>query len=285
MPFRLFSLRPMLVFITDLDGTLLDDAYSWEPASPALNLLKQRGIPLVLCTSKTRAEVDPIRQRLGSPDPFIVENGGALYIPDGALPLKLHAPARRNRCSVIELGSPYSSLIQSLRQAAEESKCTVRGFHQMSLEEIGACCRMPPELAKLARQREYDEPFKILHGNPPDLLAAIEKQKMRWTRGGCFYHILGANDKAHCVNLLIHYYRTVFDSVITVGLGDGLNDAGFLRLVDYPLILQSPSSMELMKAVPRGRLCAGNSGPEAWNAAVMDTLNRLLPEPLSRPED
>ena len=267
----------MLVLITDLDGTLLDAGYSFESALPALELLKRWHIPLVLCTSKTRAEVEVIRRRLGNRDPFVVENGGALHIPDGCFPMDLSTPVRRGACAVIEFGDPYPELVESLRLASAESGCAVRGFHQMTFEEIAECCRMPPEAARLAKQREYDEPFKILDGDPRSLLAAIEKQKRRWTRGGRFYHILGANDKAHCVNLLIHYYRTAFDSVITVGLGDGPNDAGFLRLVDLPLILESSASKELTAAVPRGQLCPGDSGPEAWNAAVLDVVRRLMP--------
>jgi len=267
----------MIVFITDLDGTLLDANYSYEASLPALNLLKRLRIPLVLCTSKTRAEVEALRCRLGNRDPFIVENGGALYIPDGCLPVEINTAIRRGGCAIIEFGAPYLELVQTLRRASAESRCAVLGFHQMSIEEIAACCKMPPGEAHLAKQREYDEPFKILEGDPQSLFAAIERQKKRWTYGGSFYHVLGANDKAHCVNLLIHYYRTAFDPVITVGLGNGANDAGFLKLVDVPLVLESSASQELMAAIPRARLCMGAGGPEAWNEAVLDAVNRLLP--------
>jgi mannosyl-3-phosphoglycerate phosphatase len=127
--------------------------------------------------------------------------------------------------------------------------------------------------ASLAKEREYDEPFEILGGDGKLLTEAIEKQKKRWTHGGRFYHILGANDKAHCVNLLSHFYRKIFKNVVTVGLGDGLNDAGFLNLVDIPILLESAAIEDLKKAVPRGRRCSG-SGPQAWNAAVLETIDK-----------
>ena len=67
---------------SDLDGTLLDhDTYGYEPARPALDLISSKKIPLILCSSKTRAEMTGIRQQLKLEDPFIVENGGAVYIP------------------------------------------------------------------------------------------------------------------------------------------------------------------------------------------------------------
>ncbi len=267
----------MLVLITDLDGTLLDDGYSYQPALPALEALQRLHIPLVLCTSKTCAEAKAFRLRIGNRDPFIVENGGALYIPENCFPLDLNALIHRGGHAVIEFGQSYPELLQCLHQAAAESGCTVRGFQQMTVEEISLSCKMPLEAARLARQREYDEPFEILSGDPRRLIAAIEKRKKRCTRGGRFYHILGANDKSHCVNLLIHYYQRAFGPITTIGLGDGPNDAGFLKLVDVPLVMKSPASEELLTAVPHARLCPGNGGPADWNAAVLSALVKHLP--------
>ncbi len=71
-----------LVIFTDLDGSLLDaDTYRYDAARAALEELTACQVPLVLCTSKTRAEVEPLRQELGNTDSFIVENGGASIFP------------------------------------------------------------------------------------------------------------------------------------------------------------------------------------------------------------
>jgi predicted mannosyl-3-phosphoglycerate phosphatase (HAD superfamily) len=68
----------MDVVFSDMDGTLLEHStYSFAEAQPALDLLKSRGIPLDVCTSKTRSEVEFWRRLLGNKHPFIVENGGA----------------------------------------------------------------------------------------------------------------------------------------------------------------------------------------------------------------
>ena len=265
----------MLVFITDLDGTLLDKAYSCDGAKSALSLLSQLRIPLVFCTSKTRAEVEACRSTIGNEHPFIVENGGALYIPDCYFGRAINAPVRRNGYAVIEFGDCYSDLVKCLIDASEESNCSVRGFHQMSAEEVSGRCNLPLAAAHLAKKREYDEPFEILGGEKKKLTDAIEKQKKRWTRGGTFYHILGSNDKAHCVNLLTHFYTRICDRVVTVGLGDGLNDAGFLNLVDIPVLLQSPEIETLKKAVPRG-YSTKEPGPEGWNMAVHKIINQHL---------
>ena len=68
---------PETVIFTDLDGTLLDaDTFSFDPAEPALRLIRARSIPLILSSSKTRAEIEVYRKRLDNSHPFISENGG-----------------------------------------------------------------------------------------------------------------------------------------------------------------------------------------------------------------
>ncbi|SUH65795.1 mannosyl-3-phosphoglycerate phosphatase [Salmonella enterica subsp. enterica serovar Madelia] len=48
---------PLLIF-TDLDGTLLNShTFEWQPAAPWLTRLHESGVPVILCSSKTAAEM------------------------------------------------------------------------------------------------------------------------------------------------------------------------------------------------------------------------------------
>lgn len=49
--------RKIIIF-TDLDGTLLDVVYSYHAANEALHSIREQDIPLVICSSKTRAEIE-----------------------------------------------------------------------------------------------------------------------------------------------------------------------------------------------------------------------------------
>lgn len=74
--------KTFMFVITDLDGTLLDhETYSWAEASEAKEMLASRHIPLVMCSSKTVSEIQTFRASLEINYPFIVENGGAVYLP------------------------------------------------------------------------------------------------------------------------------------------------------------------------------------------------------------
>lgn len=75
------------LIISDLDGTLLDArTYSFEEARPALELIRRNDLPLILCSSKTRAELEVWRNRLENHHPFITENGGGIFIPERYFP-------------------------------------------------------------------------------------------------------------------------------------------------------------------------------------------------------
>jgi mannosyl-3-phosphoglycerate phosphatase len=259
----------MDVIFTDLDGTLLDaDTYSWEAARPALCRLKRDRIPWVLVSSKTRAEVELWRKRLGNEHPFVVENGGAAFLPSGYFPSAGAVTRRQDTYELIEWGVAYERLVADLRTASQISRCRVRGFHDMTPEEVAAVCDMTPEEAVLAKQREYDEPFLVLDPDRSDALTAvIAGLGRRWTKGGRFWHILGPNDKALAVQTLAELFGDRA-AVRTIGLGDGLNDAAFLQRMNVPVLMRSPRVAELRERVPRG-IVTERPGPAGWNDAVL----------------
>ena len=65
--------------VTDLDGTLMDENYDISPAKKTLKMLTELNIPVIPCTSKTASEVRFFRKENALTDPFIVENGAAIY--------------------------------------------------------------------------------------------------------------------------------------------------------------------------------------------------------------
>jgi len=252
----------MQVVFTDLDGTLLDHAsYAWEPARPALERLRERGIPWVFVTSKTRAETEHWRRLLANEHPYVVENGAAAYWPVGYFP--------REFGSALIWGLPYAEVVSGLAAAVREVGCRIRGFHQMSVEEVAAACGLPGELAVLAKQREFDEPFELVDREAEaELEAALARRRLRLSRGGRFYHASGRADKAGAVLALKGLYEQLGEPVRTIGLGDAWNDVEMLRIVDYPVIIRSAQSAQLAAELPHARLSPA-PGPAGWNAAIL----------------
>lgn len=77
------SLEETLLVFTDLDGTLLDfHTLDWQPAAPWLAKLRDKQIPVILCSSKTTAGMQDMQQELGLGGlPYIAENGAVIQ-PD-----------------------------------------------------------------------------------------------------------------------------------------------------------------------------------------------------------
>lgn len=264
----------MHIIFTDLDGTLLDhDTYSWRRAEAALAYLRELSIPVVFVTSKTRGEVEYWRGAIANQHPFIVENGGAAYIPAGYFPGP--APgAKRGDYHVVEWGTPHSQLVADLREAALSTRCPITAFHELTVEEVADLCELPFEQALLASKREYDEPFLVLdEERVPALLAAIESLGRRWTRGGRFWHILGANDKEVAVRALTTLFEQNYGDVTTTGFGDGLNDVDFLRSTARPVIVRSAQAEAVSAQVPDAMVTA-SAGPEGWSEAVFSLFAR-----------
>jgi len=265
---------PLLV-LSDLDGTLLDHTtYAFDAARAALERLRAARVPLVLCTSKSRAEVEPIRAALRNAHPFIVENGGGVCVPVGYFPFEIEGAERRGDYDVIPLGDPYAEVTRALSSASQASGVEVRGFADMNDDEVAVETGLALAEARLARRREFDEPFVVLEPDrAPELFAAIEREGKRWTTGGRFHHITGPSDKATAVRVLVGLYRRQLGGdVHTVGLGDAPNDAEFLREVDVPILIASSRVDQLRELVPAGRVTT-LEGPAGWNAAVLALLD------------
>ncbi|MGZ3494320.1 MAG: mannosyl-3-phosphoglycerate phosphatase [Thermodesulfobacteriota bacterium] len=266
-----------LVIFTDLDGTLLDrDTYSFEPAQPALHLILQRNIPLVLSSSKTRAEIELYRRKLENGHPFISENGGAIFIPKDYFSFQYPYNRETDGFFVLELGTFYLHIIEVLESIKRETGIPIKGFSDLTEKEISSLCGLNLDEAILAKRREYDEPF-LIEGGEKDvdiIKRKIEEKGMNYIWGGKFHHILGKNDKGKAVAILKEFYENQFFSIYTIGIGDSLNDLPMLLKVDRPILLDVGQGVlfESLSSIQNLTVMDG-SGPESWSRAILNIMN------------
>lgn len=266
------------VIFTDLDGTLLDrDTYSFEAARPALETVKKEGIPLIICTSKTRAETLFWWKALGLTEPFIIESGGAVVMPHKYF-VPLPAGAEKvNDMFLIPLGARYGEVLRGLKELKVYTGNAVQGFSDMSSEEVARETCLPLELAGLARQREFDEPFKFLRDEEryADRVADIaRKMGLSLTKADRFYHLHGDSNKGKAVKMLEKLLEKKLGRFKGIGIGDSEHDLYLLQEVDVPILLQrfDGSFDPVIKAVlPRAHFIPG-SGPKGWNKAILSLL-------------
>ncbi len=263
----------MRLIVTDLDGTLIDHhTYSAEPARPALDAAARAGVPVVLCSSKTLAEMTALARDLAlEPAPLIVENGGAIWFPPAWPAVAGATTSDQDEGSVLVLGARAEALRQLLPRVAADTGAALRGFSAMTDEEVARRTGLALPVASLARRRWYSEPF-VCEGDAD--LGALDRvaraHGARVTRGGRFFHLTGPTDKGRAVHAV---RATCPPDARLLGLGDAPNDIALLLAVDDAVIVPQPTGLhpDVVAAVPHARHAAA-PGPAGWRAAVVEWL-------------
>ena len=259
-----------LIF-TDLDGTLLDaNTYAFNEALPAIQFLKTKHIPVIPCTSKTHLEVLRIRGQLALADPFIVENGSAVFIPQGYFPQPVGETLMEGH-EVLILGRKHSEILQCFEKMRQNFKLKARGFSEMSAREIRDLTQLTLDEARLAKQRFFSEPFvceQDLLGNQA-LMEFLKEHNCRLLRGNRFYHLLGNSDKGKAVKTLHRLYEKIQKRKFrTLGLGDSKNDIDLLSAVDQPVLIKKPDYSYGIDLDLKNIYKTRHIGPAGWREAI-----------------
>ncbi len=241
------------VVFTDLDGTLLDHAtYSHAAAAPALDALRAARIPVVLCSSKTAAEIAPLHAALSlAPAPYVVENGAGIVWPGSTLADT--GSYARIRAAIAAMGAPF------------------RGFGDMTDAEVSDNTGLSMQDAALARQRRFSEPG-VWQGDPADLpafLEAVSKRGLVAKQGGRFLTLSEGGDKATAM-------KTVTDrlgSDWVIALGDAPNDAAMIQAANLGIVVANPHGPGIPPFADEAHIKRTTlPGPAGWNAAILDFL-------------
>jgi len=272
LPGKQRVLMKKIVIFTDLDGSLLHPrTYSFDAALPALNLINEKRISLVLCSSKTRAEIEAYRARLGNSHPFISENGGGIFIPGGYFLNGNIGEKKPATYHVVALGKPYEEIRKTFTDLRDLLRIKVKGFGDMNAEDIAELTGLTFEEASLAKLRDFGEPFVFEEGPREEFLEAIEENGLHWTEGR-LHHILGDNDKGKAVNILKGLFEGEVGKIHTVGLGDGFNDLPMLKEVDRPVLIPKEDGSYDPRVTLPNVIKAEGIGPTGWNKAIIDLL-------------
>ncbi len=256
---------PDIVVFSDLDGTLLDHrTYLYDAAQPALTRLRDSGIPLVLVTSKTAAEVAPLRAHMGFAHcPAIVENGGGVLEPFVERPVEHRS---------------HDRLLEDLASLPPELRGRFVGFSDMDAEDICRHTGLSLAAAQRAARRDFSEPG-LWQGNTAGrraFLQALAAKGMVAHQGGRFLTLSYGGDKGTRMLEIASRYR--HNGLLTIALGDAPNDAAMIAAADYGVIVHNPehAGPGPVEGEAEARVVrTGLAGPAGWNKAVIGLLDRL----------
>lgn len=261
------------VVFTDIDGTLIDlISGKYGESDKLIYTLRENNVPIVLCSAKTLAEQNKIRDDLGLMDPFIVENGGAIIIPKNYFDFQFDIEQTRIKEEqgyiIIELGESTREIRTKLAEIKKKLKIEFKGVADVSIEELSRLATMPIDYAKRMSEREYGETIlQIKKSDIPTFTTSIEKMGIKVIHGGRFFDVIMGTDKGKAVSILINLFRKKYRNQIKFfGVGDSANDASMLKLMDVPMVVQKPDSswseLEIKNVIRLKGI-----GPEGWKSA------------------
>lgn len=249
-----------LIF-TDLDGTLLDhNTYSTEDAKEMLEYIKTNNIPLIIVTSKTKQEILKLRKQLNINYPFIVENGAGIFIPED------------KEFEQINMGKNYSETLCFINQYRETFN--IKSFFDMSEKLISSLTGLDIENSRLAKKRDFTEPFIIEdESNIEKLRQESLKEGFDIIKGGRFYHLITKDqDKAHAVLKLKNIYEKKYNKKFkTIALGDGENDKTMLDVSDISILIKKVDGT-FIDYDKKNLIKTQAIGPKGWNEALKGIL-------------
>lgn len=275
-----------LILFSDLDGTLLHtETYRYDAVLPVIERLQARQVPVIPVTSKTRAEVESLIQEMGLRDPFVVENGSAIYIPRQGCPFALPEGEDQGPYRVLQLGVSYVMSRAGLKAIAQEVGRPLKGFGDLSIDQVQQLTGLTAQAAQQAKMREFTEPFLTPKNIASETLtAAVEAMGFRMVVGDRFSHLIGAAaGKGVAVHRLVSLYAPTLaadETIVTVGLGNSPNDLDMLDNVDHPVIMPGSTGPH-PRLAERGWAIAPQPAPEGWAIAVSQFLDSHSASPVN----
>jgi predicted mannosyl-3-phosphoglycerate phosphatase (HAD superfamily) len=246
-----------------------------------IDLLKEKNIPLILTSAKTRLEQNMVRKELGLSDPYVAENGGAVVIPKGYFSdsalrdieysqreieemenegaytndekrrnlddpddSRTHTTKKTSKVIIMELGESADSIRAKLSYIRKKYDINFKGVADFSIEELSNLVSISKEQAKRMAKRDYGETIlQIQRKDFSRFFKYVKAEGMKVIYGGRFFDVTIGTDKGLAVGLLKRLFNNkLHDDVTFFGIGDSTNDVPMLNLMDVPILVQRPNS-------------------------------------------
>lgn len=251
-----------IIFLTDLDGTLLNfDNFSFEAIRADLLEFIKSGIDIIPVSSKTRPEMIKFCSALGVDLPFIYENGAGFC-----------SDAKTSNQNDVILGRPVDELMQIWDASIPvELKADCKFLSAMEIEECSALLGLSGEPLALALARSYTALLKFTGDKTALTLLNIyvERAGLTLQKGGRVFCLSGLHNKASFINRFRQKIsgQRIMDRPenIIIAFGDGNNDIPMLNAADFACIIPRPNGEHLPPdKITTKKIIASQPAPLGW---------------------
>mgnify|MGYP003575666905 FL=1 len=259
------------IIFTDIDATLIETVpTNYNISLNIVDEVKKMNIPLILCSSKTRVEQIRIRKLLRLKDPYIVENGGAIIIPNNYFSISINDKTNNEIVDeVIKLGVSAQEIRFKLNEIRDRFDLSFKGVSDLSIDEISKITGLDTNALEGINKREYGETILEIDKREKKILSTeVEKIGFRIIHGGRFFDITGGNDKGAAMKVLLDIYSKHLNCKFTsFAIGDSKNDESMFEVADFPMLVKNQKG-EWINTNVKNITKLDGIGPEGWYRAL-----------------
>ena len=237
--------------------------------------LDQLQIPCIWISSRSRLQLDDPRRRAGHVEPFIAEDGCAVYLPEDYFHLKPAKTVRLGRFTCIPVAKAQPASQDALEALSEASGVPVVPLRSLSPRELAQNIGLPNQEAELARQRDFDELFFIAGATEEGLArfqSIAQEQKLSLREHGVFWSLAVGADMRRCIRELADLFdRSLHGHANRFAIAPSAESANIFPACDRGIQLLSSKSAVLEPHNPSRFQELPITSPNLWES-VLDSI-------------
>ncbi len=242
-------------------------------------VLDHEAIPAVWLTSRSRLQFDDARRKHGHTQPFIAEDGCAVYLPEGYFHLRPDSdPSRARKAATVRLGRftciPVAEALpaaaDALQTLSHDTSVPVVTLRSLSPRELVQNVGLPQREAELARQRDFDDIFFFAGASDAEVqkfLAEGRNRNLRFRQQGVLWSAAIGPSVQRCIRELAKLYdRALRYHAHTLGIATPDLAAGLFPFCERTILLSDRKAEETYQdrpGTPHSRHLA-LSAPDVW---------------------
>src|SRR6266852_5482671 len=213
-------------------------------------VLDHEAIPAVWLTSRSRLQFDDARRKHGHTQPFIGEDGCAVYLPEGYFHLtpasdasrtKRAATVRLGRFTCIPVAEALPAAADALQTLSQDTGVPVVPLRALSPRELAQNMGLPQREAELARQRDFDDIFFFAgasHEEVQKFLAEGRNRSLQFRQHGVLWSAAIGSSVQNCIRELAKLYdRALRYHAHTLGIATPDLAAGLFPFCERTILL------------------------------------------------
>jgi predicted mannosyl-3-phosphoglycerate phosphatase (HAD superfamily) len=212
--------------------------------------LDHEAIPAVWLTSRSRLQFDDARRKHGHTQPFIAEDGCAVYLPEGYFHLtpvsdasraRKSATVRLGRFTCIPVAEALPAAADALQTLSQDTGVPVVTLRSLSPRELAQNTGLPQREAELARQRDFDEIFFFAGASDEEVakfLAEGRNRSLQFRQHGVLWSVAIGAGVQRCIRELAKLFdRALRYHARTLGIATPELAAGLFPFCESTILL------------------------------------------------